>query len=35
VARRLTEEAHRSLKPFSRKADILHGLADYLLDREY
>jgi geranylgeranyl diphosphate synthase, type II len=35
VAKRLTEEAHRSLKPFSRKADILHGLADYLLDREY
>jgi geranylgeranyl diphosphate synthase type II len=35
VAKRLTEEAHRSLKPFARKAEILHGLADYLLDREY
>jgi geranylgeranyl diphosphate synthase type II len=35
VARKLTEEAHRSLKPFGRKAEILHGLADYLLDREY
>ncbi len=35
VAKRLTEEAHRSLKPFGRKAEILHGLADYLLDREY
>ena len=35
VARKLTEEAHKSLKPFGRKADILHGLADYLLDREY
>jgi len=35
VARKLTEEAHRSLKPFGQKAEILHGLADYLLDREY
>jgi geranylgeranyl diphosphate synthase type II len=35
VARRLTEKAHQSLKPFGRKAVILHGLADYLLDREY
>jgi len=35
VAKRLTEEAHRSLIPFARKAEILHGLADYLLDREY
>ena len=35
VARKLTEEAHRSLKPFGLKAEILHGLADYLLDREY
>jgi geranylgeranyl diphosphate synthase type II len=35
VAKRLTEEAHRSLKPFARRAEILHGLADYLLDREY
>jgi geranylgeranyl diphosphate synthase type II len=35
VAKRLTEEAHRSLNPFARKAEILHGLADYLLDREY
>jgi geranylgeranyl diphosphate synthase type II len=35
VAKRLTEEAHRSLKPFARKAEVLHGLADYLLDREY
>jgi geranylgeranyl diphosphate synthase type II len=35
VAKRLTEDAHRSLKPFVRKAEILHGLADYLLDREY
>jgi len=35
VAKRLTEEAHRSLKPFARKAEILHSLADYLLDREY
>ncbi len=35
VAKRLTEEAHRSLQPFGRKAEILHGIADYLLDREY
>ena len=35
VAKRLTEQAHRSLKPFARKAEILHGLADYFLNREY
>ena len=33
VAKKLTEEAHKSLKPFGRKAEILHGLADYLLDQ--
>jgi geranylgeranyl diphosphate synthase type II len=35
MAKSLTEEAHRSLKTFGRKAEILHGLADYLLNREY
>jgi geranylgeranyl diphosphate synthase type II len=35
VAKKLTEEAHRSLKPFARKAERLHDLADYLLGREY
>jgi geranylgeranyl diphosphate synthase type II len=35
VAKNLTDEAHRSLKRFGPKAEILHGLADYLLDREY
>jgi len=35
VARKLTEEAHASLNPFGRKAEVLHGLADYLLAREY
>jgi geranylgeranyl diphosphate synthase type II len=35
VAKKLTEEAHRSLQSFGRKADTLHGIADYLLDREY
>jgi geranylgeranyl diphosphate synthase type II len=35
VAKRLTENAHRSLRPFGGKAEILHGLADYLLQREY
>jgi geranylgeranyl diphosphate synthase, type II len=35
VAKKLTEEAHTTLKPFGQKAGILHGLADYLLSREY
>jgi len=35
VAKRLTEEAHRSLQPFGQKSEVLHGIADYLLDREY
>jgi geranylgeranyl diphosphate synthase, type II len=35
VAKKLTEEAHESLKPFGRNADVLHRIADYLLDREY
>jgi geranylgeranyl diphosphate synthase, type II len=35
VAKKLTEEAHRSLKPFARKAERLHDLADYLLGRDY
>jgi geranylgeranyl diphosphate synthase, type II len=35
AAKKLTGEAHKSLKPFGRKADILCGLADYLLNREY
>ncbi len=35
MAKKLTEEAHQSLKTFAGKATILHGLADYLLDRKY
>jgi len=35
IARKLTQEAHSSLKPLGRKAEILHGLADHLLSREY
>ena len=35
IARKLTQEAHSSLKPLGRKAGILHGLADHLLSREY
>jgi geranylgeranyl diphosphate synthase type II len=35
IARKLTLEAHSSLKPLGRKADILHGLADHLLARKY
>jgi geranylgeranyl diphosphate synthase, type II len=35
IARRLTNESHAALKPFGRKAEILHELADHLLAREY
>ncbi len=35
AAKKLTEEAHRSLKSFSGNTEILHSLADYLLGREY
>lgn len=34
-ARRLTEAAHASLKPFGEKATPLRQIADYLLSREY
>src|SRR5215475_4058678 len=33
IARRLTRESHAALKPFGRKAEVLHGLADHLLAR--
>jgi geranylgeranyl diphosphate synthase, type II len=35
MAKKLTEKAHQSLKTFTGKASTLHGLADFLLDREY
>jgi geranylgeranyl diphosphate synthase type II len=35
IAQSLTEKAHAALKPFGRKAETLHGLADHLLAREY
>ena len=35
MAKKLTEKAHQSLKTFTGKAATLHGLADFLLDREY
>ena len=35
IARKLTQEAHASLKPLGSQAEILHGLADHLLAREY
>jgi len=35
AAKKLTEQAHRSLDPFAGQAQTLHGIADYLLDREY
>jgi geranylgeranyl diphosphate synthase type II len=34
-AAQLTRKAHDALKPFGKKADRLHEIADYLLDREY
>ena len=34
-ARRLTRQAHASLKSLGKKADTLHALANYLLEREY
>lgn len=34
-AQRLTHEAHEALQVFGRKADRLHELANYLLERDY
>jgi len=34
-ARQLTKQAHKALSIFGRKAETLHGLANYLLEREY
>jgi len=34
-ARKLTAQAHAALELFGKKADRLHELADYLLEREY
>jgi geranylgeranyl diphosphate synthase type II len=34
-ARRLTKQAHNALTIFGEKADTLHALANYLLEREY
>jgi geranylgeranyl diphosphate synthase type II len=34
-AQRLTNEAHAALEVFRAKADTLHALANYLLDRDY
>jgi hypothetical protein len=34
-ARRLTKQAHNSLSIFGQKAEPLHALANYLLEREY
>lgn len=34
-AKRLTKQAHNSLSIFGEKADALHALANYLLEREY
>ena len=34
-AARLTRRAHQSLKSLGKKADTLHALANYLLEREY
>ena len=34
-ARRLTRQAHTALSMFGTKAEVLHALANYLLEREY
>lgn len=34
-AQRLTRKAHEALKPFGRRGERLHELANYLLEREY
>lgn len=34
-AAQLTAKAHDALRPFGKKADRLHEIADYLLDRDY
>jgi geranylgeranyl diphosphate synthase type II len=34
-ADRLTRQAHDALKPLGKRADMLHALANYLLEREY
>src|SRR5438309_8036935 len=34
-AKRLTKQAHDALSTFGKKADTLHALANYLLEREY
>ena len=34
-AARLTKKAHDALKPFAKKGERMHEIADYLLDREY
>jgi geranylgeranyl diphosphate synthase type II len=34
-AKRLTRQAHNALSMFGAKADALHALANYLLEREY
>jgi geranylgeranyl diphosphate synthase type II len=34
-AAKLTRSAHAALEPLGKKAETLHAIADYLLDREY
>jgi geranylgeranyl diphosphate synthase type II len=34
-AGRLTRKAHDALKPLGKRAETLHALANYLLEREY
>lgn len=34
-ARRLTRQAHNALSVFGQEAEVLHALANYLLEREY
>jgi geranylgeranyl diphosphate synthase type II len=35
IAQKLTREAREALRPFGKRAEVLLGMADYLLERDY
>jgi len=35
IAQKLTKEAREALRPFGKRAEVLLGMADYLLERDY
>jgi geranylgeranyl diphosphate synthase type II len=35
IAQKLTKEAREALRPFGKRAELLLGMADYLLERDY